>query len=146
MISKETNMDHIYTYQLGESLYINLTNECTNACDFCVRNNPEGVGSYDLWLEKEPTAEEVIERIPDPTRYQEIVFCGYGEPMMRLDTLLEVAEYIKDKGGKVRINTNGHANLIYNEDITPRLAGKVDIISISVLRNINIFISWWTCG
>ena len=121
-----------YVYKLGESLYINLTNKCTNSCVFCVRNTQDGMDDYNLWLEREPDAKEVIELIPDPTQYREIVFCGFGEPTERLDVLLEIAAYVKSKGDTVRINTNGHASLIAGCDVTPRLEGLVDILSISL--------------
>lgn len=124
-------MDH-YVYPLGDSLYVNLTNKCTNSCVFCVRNTQDGMGEYNLWLEKEPTAAEVIALIPDPTAYKEIVFCGFGEPTERLDVLMEIAQHVKANGGTVRINTNGHASLLAGKDVTPLLAGKVDIISISL--------------
>ena len=100
--------DNIYVYQCGDQLYINLTNRCTNRCDFCIRKNPVGIG-YDLWLQQEPTAEQVIAEL-EGQEVAEVVFCGYGEPTIRLDVLLEVAAYIKKRGGTVRINTNGHAN------------------------------------
>lgn len=96
----------------------------------------DGIDGYDLWLIKEPTAIEVINdlkkyKIDD---FNEIVFCGFGEPMIRLDVLLEVAESIKKNNPKtiIRINTNGHANLYYNSDITPRLKGIIDKLSISL--------------
>jgi TatD family-associated radical SAM protein len=121
-----------YTYEIGNSLYINLTNKCSNNCDFCVRNNSDGVDGYYLWLKKEPTAQEVIDEMPDPTKYKEIVFCGYGEPMYKLDEILAIATYVKEKGGSTRINTNGQANLIHGKDVTPSLAGKIDVLSISL--------------
>ncbi|MDN5301854.1 MAG: hypothetical protein PWQ60_1368 [Thermoanaerobacteraceae bacterium] len=122
------------TYKLGNSLYLNITNRCTNRCGFCIRNNEIGVGGYDLWLEKEPTTKEIIEAIGDPTGYKEVVFCGYGEPLMRLQTVLDVAGYLKKNYPSVpiRINTNGQANLIYGEDVTPQFKGLIDVISISL--------------
>jgi len=92
------------------------------------------VGGYELWLEQEPTAKEIIEAIGDPTGYKEVVFCGYGEPLMRLQVVLDVARHIKQNYPDVpiRINTNGQANLIYGEDITPQFKGLVDVISISL--------------
>ena len=124
-----------YTYEIDGKLYVNLTNECNNNCEFCVRrtdNTRKGYDGYDLWLEKEPTAEQVIAQIGDPKNYPEIVFCGYGEPTLRLDTLLEIARYVKEKGGKVRINTNGLANLYYGKNVVPSMKGLVDVVSISL--------------
>lgn len=121
-----------YVYKLGDALYINLTNRCTNCCNFCVRNAHDGMGGYNLWLDKEPTAQEVLERIGDPTRYSEIVFCGFGEPMIRLEELIEIARDVKKKGGRVRVNTNGQANLYHGRDVVPQLKGLVDVISISL--------------
>jgi TatD family-associated radical SAM protein len=108
-------MTNTYVYKLENSLYVNLTNKCSNACDFCVRNTDTGIGDYDLWLETEPTASQVIQQIADPKQYNEIVFCGYGEPTIKLDELLEIAAWVKVNGGKVRINTNGQANLIHGK-------------------------------
>lgn len=121
-------------YKLGNSLYLNITNRCTNRCSFCIRQYGPGVGGYKLWLEKEPTTKEVIEAIGDPTGYKEVVFCGYGEPLMRLQVVLDVARYIKQNYPNVpiRINTNGQANLIYGEDVTPQFKGLIDVISISL--------------
>lgn len=120
-------------YELGKNLYLNITNRCTNDCCFCLRNLGPGVGGYNLWLESEPTAEEVIRAIEkDPSEYDEVVFCGYGEPMTRIDVVLEVARYLKERGARVRIDTNGQANLIYGENVVPRLKGLVDTISISL--------------
>ncbi len=124
-------MDNI-VYKLDNSLYINLTNRCTNRCSFCIRNNSDGVGGYNLWLKREPTAQEVIEAIGDPTAYDQVVFCGYGEPMIRLEELLEISRFLKNRGARVRVNTNGQANLIHGYNVAPRLAGLVDVISISL--------------
>ena len=121
-------------YKLGNSLYLNITNRCINRCSFCIRQYGPGVGGYNLWLEKEPTTKEIIDAIGDPTGYKEIVFCGYGEPLLRLQVVLDVARYIKQNYPDVpiRINTNGQANLFYGEDITPHLKGLIDVISISL--------------
>ncbi|BBB89500.1 MAG TPA: TIGR04100 family radical SAM protein [Methylomusa anaerophila] len=129
-------MSMTITYELGSSLYINITNHCTNHCSFCVRNNPDGVASgIDLWLEREPTIDEVIEDIQkrQVAKYKEFVFCGYGEPMMRPYDTIEICKRLKEKYDiPIRINTNGHANLICGRDITPQLKGLVDSISISL--------------
>ncbi|PWL48195.1 MAG: radical SAM protein [Clostridiales bacterium] len=125
-----------YTYPVGRGLYINLTNRCTNRCDFCIRNNGDGVyGSDPLWLAHEPSAAEVLASVAaqDGARYDEFVFCGYGEPTVRLETLVEVGRALKAQYGKpVRLNTNGQANLIHKRNVAPLLTGAVDIVSISM--------------
>jgi len=121
-----------YVYKLGNALYINLTNRCTNRCRFCVRNKCSGVGGYDLWLDREPTPQEVIDRIDAPSKYNEIVFCGYGEPMVKLDEIIAIARVLKEKGARIRINTNGQANLYHGKNVVPELEGLVDAISISL--------------
>lgn len=125
-----------YTYTVRKGIYINLTNRCSNRCTFCIRNEGEGVyGSQPLWLDKEPTAEEVLEDLKkyDLSCYEEIVFCGYGEPTMRIEELCEVASGIKKICSlPIRINTNGQGNLINHRDITPLLDGIIDTVSISM--------------
>ncbi|MBE6678308.1 MAG: TIGR04100 family radical SAM protein [Ruminococcaceae bacterium] len=124
------------SYTVKNGIYINLTNRCSNSCTFCIRQNGDGVyGSDSLWLEREPTAEEVIADLEkyDLSKYDEIVFCGYGEPTECIDTLIAVAKAVKLKSDiSIRINTNGHGNLINGKDITPMLKGVVDIISVSL--------------
>lgn len=122
-------------YVLEHTLYINLTNRCSNACTFCVRDKDCGIGDVNLWLEKEPTLEEIIEDIDrfGPDNYDEVVFCGYGEPTMRLQELLAAAKHIKTHYHvPVRINTNGQADLMYAEAVPPKLAGLIDTVSISL--------------
>ncbi len=120
------------TYKIRDSLYLNITNRCTNRCSFCVRFRTNYVKGHNLRLEKEPTALQVIKAIKDPKDYKEVVFCGIGEPLMRLDVVKKVAKWIKEKGGKVRINTNGHGNMIHGKNILPELKGIVDSFSISL--------------
>lgn len=119
-------------YRIRDNLYLNITNRCTNFCKFCVRFHTDYVKGHNLRLEKEPTAEELIRAIGDPKNYKEIVFCGYGEPFLRLDVIKAVAKWIKEKGGKVRINTNGHGNLIHGRRILSELNDLIDSISISL--------------
>ena len=123
-------------YSVHDGLYINLTNRCLCACTFCIRQSADSVhGSDPLWLDHEPAVSEVIAALQneDMTRYKEVVFCGYGEPTERLDALLEVAAFVKETYRlPVRINTNGLGNLIHQKDITPLLAGKIDVLSISL--------------
>ncbi len=125
-------MSDTYIYRLGEAIYINLTNACTNDCTFCVRNNSDGVGGYHLLLQKEPSAREVIALLENEEDVREIVFCGLGEPTMRLSALLEIAAYLKTRGSHIRLNTNGQGSAFADEDIAPRLKGFVDIVSISL--------------
>ena len=120
-----------FTYKIGNNLYINLTNRCSNRCTFCVRDQSAKYEGYSLWLDNEPTAEQVIQEIGDPTKYDEIVFCGYGEPVYRLDEMLAIASHVKRRGGKTRLNTNGHGNLIHGRDITPQLK-IIDLVNISL--------------
>ncbi|MDL2287651.1 TatD family nuclease-associated radical SAM protein [Eubacteriales bacterium OttesenSCG-928-G02] len=125
-----------YTYEVRNGIYINLTNRCSNTCEFCIRNNGEGVyGSDSLWLEKEPTSQEVIDELKkyDISKFSEIVFCGYGEPTYCLNEICEISKYIKANYNiKIRINTNGQGNLIHGYDITPRFEGIIDTLSISM--------------
>lgn len=122
------------TYIYDDKIYINLTNECSNNCNFCIRNNNDGVCDYYLWLERNPTAEEVICDLAqyDKTAYREYVFCGFGEPLYALDVLLAVATYLKSEGVKTRLNTNGQADLICGKGTAEKLKGLIDTISISL--------------
>jgi TatD DNase family protein len=119
-------------YRIRDSLYLNITNRCTNKCSFCIRFYSDYVKGHNLRLTVEPTEEELKKAIGDPEQYQEIVFCGYGEPMLRLDLIKSLAAWIKQHKGRVRINTNGHGNLIHGRNILPELQGLIDIISISL--------------
>lgn len=119
-------------YKIRNSLYLNITNRCTNKCTFCIRFYSDYVKGHNLRLEHEPTEQELKNAIGDPSLYKEIVFCGYGEPLLRLDVVKAIASWIKEKGGRVRINTNGHGNLIHKRNILPELQGIVDSISVSL--------------
>ncbi len=126
----------IITYELGDSLYVNVTNRCSNACTFCIRNDELSVNGVDeLWLKREPTEIEIKEDIfkRDLSQYKELVFCGYGEPSYRLDEICAVAKEVKKVSEiPIRINTNGHGNLIFKKDVTPLLEGAIDSVSISL--------------
>lgn len=122
-----------FTYPLDGNLYINLTSKCTNECTFCVRNEKSDYFGHKLWLAREPSAAEVLERIPaDISCYREYVFCGFGEPTVRLNVLLQIARELKRRGATTRLNTNGQANLIHRRDVTGELAGAVDKINVSL--------------
>ncbi len=124
------------TYAGRNGIYVNLTNRCPCACTFCLRQNRDKVFNSDsLWLEREPTVKEICDSIDtwDLAKYEEIVFCGYGEPTERLEDLLKVAEYIKSKSSiPIRINTNGLADLIAGEKVAHKLEGLIDTVSISL--------------
>lgn len=123
-------------YDVHDGLYVNMTNRCPCACTFCLRQEKDFVGSADsLWLEREPSAEEVKAEFDktDLSRYKEIVFCGYGEPTERLDDILEICGYLKKKTDlPIRINTNGMSDLINGRSTAPEFEGKIDVVSISL--------------
>ena len=125
------------TYEVEGALYVNITNACTNRCDFCIRNNADGAyGSDSLWLSREPSEKEIIDSVIEagPDKYREIVFCGYGEPTARLKVMLSVAESVKEKYSniKIRVNTNGQSDLIHGKNTAPMFEGKIDTVSISL--------------
>jgi len=121
------------SYQIGDRLYLNITDRCTLECRFCpkTQDRPE-VRGYDLRLRERPTVEQLVASVGDPARYAEVVFCGFGEPTLRLKVLLEVARWIKAHGGRVRVNTDGLANLVHKDDTLPLLGECVDAISVSM--------------
>lgn len=124
-----------YVYEFGDSLYLNITNRCPNRCEFCIRNIKDGVNGSDLWLLKEPTYQEMVDDLAlyDLHKYKEIVFCGFGEPMCNLSMISQIAPYLKNKGCKIRINTNGLGNLINKrDDVATLIAPYVDYVSISL--------------
>lgn len=132
-------------YPIGDSLYLNITNRCTNQCQFCIRYKSRLFNrEHPLWLEREPTEEEILEAIGDPNKYKQIVFCGYGEPLIRLDVVKQVAKHLKlvirhlsreksrDSSFVIRIDTNGQADLFWGRNILPELKGLIDYISVSL--------------
>ncbi len=124
-------------YPVEDKLYLNLTNRCPCACTFCIRNNADGAyGSDPLWLEREPTLEEMCEAIrkADPEKYTEIVFCGYGEPTAALDLLCGTADYIRANYPDIptRLNTNGLSDLINEKPTAHLLKGRINTVSVSL--------------
>ena len=123
-------------YKVHNNLYVNLTNRCTCSCTFCLRNEKETVGeSSTLWLEHEPSVEEVKKEFEkfNMDEYNEVVFCGFGEPTERIDDLIEIAKFVKEKyHKKIRINTNGQGSLSNGKDIAPMMKGVIDIVSVSL--------------
>lgn len=123
------------TYPVGNSLYLNITNRCTNACEFCIRTQDDGFYADNLWLEREPTVAEICADLDAKAldRYDELVFCGYGEPTCRFSDMLEVCDHLRAvTKTPVRLNTNGQADLIAGRDTTPELAGRLDTVSVSL--------------
>lgn len=124
------------TYTLGGKLYVNLTNRCPNACDFCLRTHGPGVGDAEsLWLDREPTRDEIWEDLSkrDLNAYPELVFCGYGEPTCRLEDMLWLCGKVRQASHiSIRVNTNGLSDLINGRKTASEFDGLVDIISISL--------------
>ncbi|WP_456444628.1 TatD family nuclease-associated radical SAM protein [Thiolapillus sp.] len=121
-------------YPIRNSLYLNITDRCTLECRFCPKHTAQGpvVHDYDLSLDHRPEVDEIIASIGNPGDYDEIVFCGFGEPTLRFKVLIEVARWIKEHGGKVRINTDGLANLVNKRNVLPEMQGLVDSLSVSL--------------
>ncbi len=119
-------------YPIRDSLYINLTNRCTSQCYFCIRSVSDFVKGHKLRLEAEPSAADVLREIAAAGKYREIVFCGYGEPTLRLEVIKEIAAAVKAGGGQVRLVTNGHGNLINKRSIAAELVGLIDNVSVSL--------------
>ncbi len=123
-------------YKVHDNLYVNLTNRCPYACTFCLRQTMDRIGESDrLWLEREPSYEEVVEEFKkfNMAEYKEVVFCGFGEPTAAFDMLIKVAKYVKETYHMpIRINTNGAGNQVNGRDIVPEMKGLIDTVSISL--------------
>lgn len=119
-------------YKIRNSLYLNITNRCSNRCSFCAKFSDFTVKGHYLKLDHEPSFDEVLTAVGDVSGYDEIVFCGYGEPLLRLDLVTEVSAELKKRGCRVRINTDGQANMVYERNVLPELQGLVDCISVSL--------------
>lgn len=126
-------MTQTIAYPIEDRLYLNITDRCTLVCAFC----PKTLGSlqvhdFNLQLDHRPDFDEIISAIGDPRQYSQVVFCGYGEPTLRLKVLLEIADFIKQKGGSTRINTDGLANLVHKRNVLPEMKDRIDELSISL--------------
>ena len=130
------NRKDTYAYVLDGNLYINLTNKCSNGCDFCVRNERASYYGNYLWLRNgDPTPEKVISAVNgmgDLSRFKEVVFCGFGEPTYRVEEMTALCDYFHSKGLSTRLNTNGQGNLINKRDIVPELKNKIDLVNVSL--------------
>ena len=127
-----------YLYALDGNLYVNLTNKCSNGCDFCVRNERDSYYGHYLWLQNgDPTAEKVMAaatggQVGTLSQYKEAVFCGFGEPTYKIAEMLQLCDFFHARGLKTRLNTNGQGNLINKRDITPDLKDKIDLVNVSL--------------
>ncbi|MBF0369005.1 MAG: YchF/TatD family DNA exonuclease [Magnetococcales bacterium] len=131
--AQEKETPEILAYPIGRALYLNVTRGCTLKCTFCPKWSHPQVHDYDLTLKRNPDAQALIQAMGDPGRYEEIVFCGFGEPTLRLEVMLAVAREVKRRGDiRVRLNTDGLANRVYGRDVTPRFKGLIDAVSVSL--------------
>lgn len=132
--SSATSSQPVVAYTAHGNCYLNITSRCTLRCRFCPKFNHQWViDGVNLRLQKEPSVEEVLAAINEPHVYDEIVFCGLGEPTLRLYEMVEIAAELQQRGARrVRLNTDGLASLVYNRDVTPDLEGPVDAVSISL--------------
>ena len=128
----EYDQSDTIAYKIRNSLYLNITNRCSNSCIFCAKYDDFTVKGHKLQLRHEPSAREVLAAIDKSSDFDEVVFCGYGEPLIRLDLVREVAAELKKRGQRIRINTDGQANLVHGRNILPELAGLVDTVSVSL--------------
>ena len=122
-------------YEYKGALYLNLTSRCTNRCSFCAKFPDFTLAGHYLALERreEPTVAEVLDAIREPAKYPEIVFCGFGEPTLRWNDLLQIAKALKSRGARrIRLNTNGHADLINKRAVAPEMKGAIDAVSVSL--------------
>jgi TatD family-associated radical SAM protein len=130
-------MSNVFAYIHENGLYLNITNRCTFRCVFCLRDSRKAYEGQELWLKQEPEAQDVIAAIEakgGANKFDEVVFCGFGEPTMRLAVLLETARIIRERwpATRIRLNTNGQGSLVAGHDIAPELKGLVDTVSISL--------------
>jgi len=133
MMTDSVTRSTTITYKIAHSLYLNITNRCSNTCTFCPKFDEYKLKGNDLLLESEPTFEEVMAAIGEPGEIDEVVFCGFGESLLRLDLVVRVAKELKERCNyRIRINTDGQANLVHGRNILPELAGLVDCISVSL--------------
>ena len=118
-----------------ETVYVNLTNACTNSCVFCLREQKDDVCGSEMWHDDNYTLEDIIEQFENykPTPKQ-VVFCGYGEPFLKKDMMKSFAQYLRKNYPeiKIRVNTNGHANAIYKTNVAEEFKDLLDEASVSL--------------
>ncbi|MBP1625107.1 MAG: Radical domain protein [Acidobacteria bacterium] len=128
-------MDYAYIFGDAQTLYLNVTNRCTNRCRFCVRYGRDGLGGSVLWGGEEPDLpllQHAIQARGGLDGIREFVWCGFGEPTFRLDLIRQAEPWLRSRGAKIRLNTNGNACLIHGRDVLPELANAADEVSISL--------------
>jgi len=128
-------LEYAYTYHDPRCLYLNVTNRCTNRCDFCVRYRTESLAGAVLWGGEEPNfqmLQDAVQRLGTFDNCREFIWCGYGEPTFRMDLIQEAAPWLRSQGAVIRLNTNGHACVINGRDVLPNLSEAVDEVSISL--------------
>ncbi|GMT39924.1 MAG: radical SAM protein [bacterium] len=126
-------MKQTIAYTIKDRRYLSITDRCTLACKFCPKTKGSmQVHEYDLSFDHRPETDEIIAVIGNVSDFSWVVFCGYGEPTLRLKTLLEVARYVKQQGGRVRLNTDGLANLVHKRNVLPEMEGLIDALSVSL--------------
>ncbi len=117
------------------TVYVNLTNACTNSCVFCLRTQKDDVCGKEMWHDDKYTLNDIIEQFNNyKDCAKEVVFCGYGEPFLKKDMMKSFCEYLRKNYPqiKIRVNTNGHANAIYKTNIAEEFKGLIDSVSISL--------------
>lgn len=122
-------------YAIGDALYVNVTNACSARCTFCELSEPDSelyLKGYRLKMKRNPSVQDVLSALEGAGRYREVVFCGYGEPTLRIEFLVELGRLLKSRGIRTRLNTNGHGNLIHRRSIVPDLAVVMDEVSVSL--------------
>lgn len=132
-MKSEIIKESVLWYEIRGNLYLNISNRCTLVCEFCPKTHGDPqVHQYNLTLQEQPQAQNVIHTLPNLSQYQEVVFCGFGEPTLRLKPLLEIARYCKKQGAQTRLNTDGLGCRAHKRDIIPELSEVIDIVSISL--------------
>ena len=140
-ITRQTISSATLAYPIGDNLYLNITDHCTLRCRFCPKHNgSHQVHQYNLNLARKPRLEDILQAVADAgdiAQFKEVVFCGYGEPTLRLKELLAVARHLNAGGGKaekirIRLNTDGLANRVHKHNVLPELAQCIDAVSVSM--------------
>ncbi len=130
------NRKETITYEAHGNLYLNITNRCTAECVFCIKRYSDGVYGYNLRLTREPKLAEMIKELSEIelSRYKEVVFTGFGEPLVRLDEVLEITKWLTARGIPTRLDTIGHAKFLYpDRNVARELAGAgMKVVSISL--------------